>query len=338
MVRESIQRPPGPARGSARQAVDHDPARPPTDADGVVAGWPARRAAAIGHPAGRGGAGRAVAARALIAIAPVTGPVRSGLHIGSATAGLFTSIPVLLFALAAPPALILLARAGLDRVMLFALLGIGLGTLIRSSGGLAIALTGTVLLGLAVGVGNVAAPVAVGRDFPRRSGPVTGVYTASLNVGSMLSSLLTAPLADVVGWRWALASWSAMGFIAAAVWWIVGRGMRPLATTAEDEAADVSTGGTSASHGFVDRATAGDRRRAGRAHHRRGARGLARTYPGDRGLSVNAGVAASPGAPRRPVPGRAGRGDGWSARPVRDRPRTSRPRSPSTSSRPARSW
>ncbi len=182
----------------------------------------------------------------LIAIAPVTGPVRSGLHIGSATAGLFTSIPVLLFALAAPLALILLVRAGLDRVMLFTLLGIGIGTLIRSSGGLAIALTGTVLLGLAVGVGNVAAPVAVGRDFPGRSGPVTGVYTASLNVGSMLSSLLTAPLADVVGWRWALASWSALGFIAAAVWWTVGRGMRPLATTPRDEAADVSTGGTSA--------------------------------------------------------------------------------------------
>jgi MFS transporter, CP family, cyanate transporter len=163
----------------------------------------------------------------LIAIAPVTGPVRAGLHIGSATAGLFTSIPVLLFALAAPPALALLVRAGLDRVVLFALLGIGLGTLIRSVGGLPIALTGTVVLGFAVGVGNVAAPVAVGRDFPGRSGPVTGVYTASLNVGSMLVSLLTAPLADLVGWRWALASWSAIAFVAAAVWWTVGRRVRP---------------------------------------------------------------------------------------------------------------
>lgn len=166
----------------------------------------------------------------LIAIAPVTGQVRSGLHIGSATAGLFTSIPVLLFALAAPPALLLLVRTGLDRVMLFALLGIALGTLVRSAGSLPVALVGTVVLGLAVGVGNVAAPVAVGRDFPVRSGPVTGVYTASLNVGSMLASLLTAPLADVVGWRWALASWSAMALIAAAVWWTVGRRVRPRAT------------------------------------------------------------------------------------------------------------
>jgi MFS transporter, CP family, cyanate transporter len=176
----------------------------------------------------------------LIAIAPVTGQVRSGLHIGSATAGLFTSIPVLLFALAAPPALVLLVRAGLDPVMLFALLGIAVGILVRSAGALPVALVGTVLLGLAVGVGNVAAPVAIGRDFPARSGPVTGVYTASLNVGSMLASLLTAPLADVVGWRWALASWSAVALIAAAVWWAVGRRVRPR-EIADQTTADVTT-------------------------------------------------------------------------------------------------
>jgi CP family cyanate transporter-like MFS transporter len=176
----------------------------------------------------------------LLAIAPVTGQVRSGLHIGSATAGLFTSIPVLLFALAAPPALVLLVRAGLDRVMLFALLGIALGTLVRSAGALPVALVGTVLLGLAVGVGNVAAPVAIGRDFPARSGPVTGVYTASLNVGSMLASLLTAPLADVVGWRWALASWSAVALIAAAVWWIVAHRVRPR-PVADQATPDVKT-------------------------------------------------------------------------------------------------
>ena len=194
----------------------------------------------------------------LIAIAPVTGQVRSGLHIGSATAGLFTSIPVLLFALAAPPALVLLVRAGLDRVMLFALLGIALGTLIRSAGGLPVALAGTVLLGLSVGVGNVAAPVAVGRDFPVRSGPVTGVYTASLNVGSMLASLLTAPLADVVGWRWALASWSVIAFVAAAVWWTVERRVRPRAAadpagTAKADQAEGAHGSGSADGAHPDR-------------------------------------------------------------------------------------
>lgn len=171
----------------------------------------------------------------LIAIAPVTGQVRDGLHIGSATVGLFTSIPVLLFAFAAPAALVLLTRAGLDRVMVFALLAIALGTLVRSAGGLPVALAGTVLLGLAVGVGNVAAPVAVGRDFPGQAGAVTGIYTASLNVGSMLTSLLTVPLADLVGWRWALASWAVIALVAAAAWWAVGRRLRPRAGAEPDD-------------------------------------------------------------------------------------------------------
>ena len=154
----------------------------------------------------------------LIAVAPVTGQLRRGLHIGSATAGLFTSVPVFLFAIAAPPALLLLRRGGLDRVIVFALVGIALGAFVRSAGGLGVALSGTVVMGLAIGIGNVAIPVAIGRDFGGRAGPITGVYTASLNVGSMLTSLLTAPLAAVVGWRWALAGWGLLGLAAALLW------------------------------------------------------------------------------------------------------------------------
>jgi CP family cyanate transporter-like MFS transporter len=169
----------------------------------------------------------------LIAVAPVTGPLRAGLHIGAATAGLFTSIPVLLFAVAAPPALLLLRRGGLDRVVFGALVGVAAGTIIRSVGGLGVALTGTVILGLAIGVGNVAIPVAIGRDFPEQAGPMTGLYTAALNFGSMLTSLLTAPLAAVVGWRWALAAWAVLGLGAAATWRAVGRRSVRLADRAE---------------------------------------------------------------------------------------------------------
>ena len=102
-------------------------------------------------------------------------------------------------------------------------MGIALGTFVRSSGGLGVALTGTVVMGVAIGMGNVAIPVAIGRDFGGRAGPITGVYTASLNSGAMLTSLLTAPLADLVGWRWALAGWGLLG-LAAAVLWTTVRG------------------------------------------------------------------------------------------------------------------
>ena len=61
-------------------------------------------------------------------------------------------------------------------------------------------------------------PVVIARDLSHRSGPVLGAYTAALNVGSMLTLSLTVPLANVTGWRVALASWGALVFVALAAW------------------------------------------------------------------------------------------------------------------------
>jgi CP family cyanate transporter-like MFS transporter len=92
------------------------------------------------------------------------------------------------------------------------------GTLLRSSGGFATALAGTVLIGVAITAGNVAVPIVIGRDFPSSVARVTGLYTAALNGGSVLTTVFTAPLAAVVGWRWALASWGLMAVVALVVW------------------------------------------------------------------------------------------------------------------------
>src|SRR5699024_2296140 len=46
----------------------------------------------------------------------------------------------------------------------------------------------------------------------------TGIYTAGMNVGSMITSLGTAPLAAAVGWRWALAAWGLFAIAGAAFW------------------------------------------------------------------------------------------------------------------------
>jgi CP family cyanate transporter-like MFS transporter len=77
---------------------------------------------------------------------------------------------------------------------------------------------------VAITVGNVAVPVVIARDLRHRSGTVLGAYTAALNIGSMLTLSFTVPLADVVGWRAALAAWSSLVVVAAAVWWHATRG------------------------------------------------------------------------------------------------------------------
>ncbi|GAA1833013.1 MFS transporter [Pseudonocardia ailaonensis] len=155
----------------------------------------------------------------IVAVSPVAGAIRADLGIDSATVGLLTSLPVLCFGLATPLASALLARLGVARGVLVALGVLLAGTVVRSVGGLPTAIVGTLLIGAAVTVGNVAVPVVIGRDLPQRAGAVLGLYTAALNVGSMITLSLTVPIAGATNWRIAVASWGLLGLASAALWW-----------------------------------------------------------------------------------------------------------------------
>jgi CP family cyanate transporter-like MFS transporter len=159
----------------------------------------------------------------IIAVSPVLDTIAADLGIGAATAGLLTSLPVLCFGVLTPLASVLLARAGLGRGVSISLVVLLVGIAVRSVDGLTGALVGTLLIGAAITVGNIAVPVVIGRDLPRNPGVVLGAYTASLNVGSMITLALTVPLADALGWRWALVTWGGLVLVAAAVWWFAVR-------------------------------------------------------------------------------------------------------------------
>ncbi|WP_219420323.1 MFS transporter, partial [Pseudonocardia nigra] len=163
----------------------------------------------------------------LVAVSAVLDPIRADLGIDAATAGLFTSLPVLCFGLATPLASALLARTGLGRGVLISLAVLLVGIVVRSLDGLPMAIAGTLLLGVAITIGNVAVPVVIGRDLRERSGAVLGMYTAALNVGSMLTLSLTVPIAAATGWRTALAGWGVLILVAAVVWWWAMRRTAP---------------------------------------------------------------------------------------------------------------
>jgi MFS transporter, CP family, cyanate transporter len=160
----------------------------------------------------------------IIAPTPVITEIRSDLGLSAATAGLLTGLPVLLFALATPLASKLIGRFGPETAVLVCLTGVLAGTVIRSAGPAPIVLAGTVVIGAAIAVGNIVVPVIIRRDVPwRRIPTVTAAYTAALNVGSMITALGTAPLAAVVGWRWALAAWGVLTLAALVFWLVVAR-------------------------------------------------------------------------------------------------------------------
>ncbi len=181
----------------------------------------------------------------IVAVAPVVGAIRADLGVSAAVAGLLTSLPVLAFAVASSPASWLIGRIGPERAVLVGLAVLGAGTLLRSSDGVAGALGGTVLIGVGITVGNVVVPVVIGRDFPHRSGPLLGAYTAVMNIGSMITLSITVPLADDVGWRIALLAWVVVMLAAAALWVVAVRRRTPT----HDEAAAGRNGSSTSGEG-----------------------------------------------------------------------------------------
>lgn len=180
---------------------------------------------------------------AVAAVAPVLPDIRHDLGMSAAAAGLLTTIPVLCFALLAPPAVALGRRVGLGMALLLGCAAIVVGTLVRVVDGVPVLLAGTLLIGAGMTVGNVLIPVLVKRDFPRRAGSVTGLYSAAMVAGASVTAALSVPLAGVWGWRSGIAVWAVLGVVAAVVW-VVGErrsagwrsgGWPPVATRGDDQ-------------------------------------------------------------------------------------------------------
>lgn len=155
----------------------------------------------------------------IVAPTPVLRDIEADFGIGSATAGLLTTAPVLMFALMTPVAALLIRRAGAELALMISLGGVLLGTVIRAVPGFGWMLTGMFVIGAAITIGNVVIPVIIRRDVSSaRVGLVTAAYVATLNAGSLITSLLTAPLASVIGWPAALLTWSVLTVAGIVLW------------------------------------------------------------------------------------------------------------------------
>ena len=72
-------------------------------------------------------------------------------------------------------------------------------------------------------------PVVVKRWFPHRIGPMTGLYSMGLALGTSCAAAVTVPMTTALGgsWRAGLGAWALLGVLAALPWldryWDVAR-------------------------------------------------------------------------------------------------------------------
>jgi CP family cyanate transporter-like MFS transporter len=86
--------------------------------------------------------------------------------------------------------------------------------------GFGLLVAGSVLVGTAIAVGNVSLPTLVKRDFPHRTGAMTGAYSMVLTGGGALAAAITVPMQRATGldWRYTLGLWGLLTLATLLVW------------------------------------------------------------------------------------------------------------------------
>jgi MFS transporter, CP family, cyanate transporter len=149
----------------------------------------------------------------VLAIPPVVPLLHADLHLSETGIGWLSSLPTMLFALAAVPGALLIARFGLVPTLLIGLLLNAVGSLARGAIPDAVMLYGsTIVMGAGVAVTQPVMPPLVRDWFADRIGFATAVYTNGLLVGEIVVVALTIPVVLPLvhhSWRASLAVWSA---------------------------------------------------------------------------------------------------------------------------------
>lgn len=153
-------------------------------------------------------------------VPPLLDDLRVAVPLSSVAAGVLTTLPVICMALGSPVAPRLARRMGVEGALCLMALTVAAGILLRLEPSTAALFAGTIVAGLGIAVGNVLVPALIKRDFPERTGTMTGAYTMAISASGAIGAGLVVPLEDAIGggWRAGLAVWALPVLVAAAAW------------------------------------------------------------------------------------------------------------------------
>jgi CP family cyanate transporter-like MFS transporter len=147
-----------------------------------------------------------------LAVPPVVPLLHAGLHLSETGIGWLSSLPPLLFAIAAVPGSLLIARFGMVPALLLGLLVSAIAAAARGAiADTAVLYAFTIAMGAGVSIVQTVMPPLVRFWFPQRIGLATSVYTNGLLVGEILPVGLTIPLVLPLlqdSWRLDFVVWS----------------------------------------------------------------------------------------------------------------------------------
>jgi MFS transporter, CP family, cyanate transporter len=156
----------------------------------------------------------------ITAVGPLIPLIRDDLGLSNGWAGFLTTLPLLTFATFSLFSAAIGRRLGNSKAILFALVLLSIGTLVRVLGGSFLLFLGTGLTGIGIVICNVLLIPFIKNRLPSKIGLVTAAYTTGMTMFAAVASGISAPLAlDLaLGWRGSLFSWIGLLLIGILVW------------------------------------------------------------------------------------------------------------------------
>ena len=148
----------------------------------------------------------------VLAVPPVVPLLHADLHLSETGIGWLSSLPPMLFAIAAVPGALLIARFGIVPALVVGLLLNAAGSAARAAfSDPAFLYASTIVMAAGVSIMQPSLPPLVRTWFPQRIGFATAVYTTGLLIGEVLAAGLTIPLILPLvhnSWRLNFVVWS----------------------------------------------------------------------------------------------------------------------------------
>jgi len=148
----------------------------------------------------------------VLAVPPVIPLLHADLHLTETDVGWLSSLPPMLFAIAAVPGAVLIARFGIVPALVIGLLLNAFGSAARAVfSEPAMLYAATIAMAAGVSVMQPSLPPLVRVWFPQRIGFATAVYTTGLLIGEILAAALTIPVVLPLtnnSWRLNFVVWS----------------------------------------------------------------------------------------------------------------------------------
>ncbi len=175
----------------------------------------------------------------ITAVGPVLGQISEDLQLNTFQSSLLTAIPLFMFASCSVAVSRYSHIQGMHRFLLFGLVILSAGIILRVWGNIPMLFTGSFLIGLGICVGNVVTPGYIKTNFPKQIGLMTGIFAVAMNLTAAFASGFSLRLGTWTGleWRGSLGVWVILALLSLLAVFFDGLSGRKVITITENKQA-----------------------------------------------------------------------------------------------------